>query len=95
MHPVPARWGLPVLAVLCWSGAALAQGLSGTVRSAEDGPMGGVLVNARAAGSTITVTVVTDSEGASPSPPGGWRRGRPNSRSAPPAGTWPGRRRSR
>jgi streptogramin lyase len=45
---------------------ALAQNavvLTGQVTSAEDGPMEGVLVSARRAGSTITVTVATDSHG--------------------------------
>ncbi|MBI3400363.1 MAG: amidohydrolase family protein [Acidobacteria bacterium] len=37
--------------------------LAGQVSSAEDGPMEGVLVSAKKAGSTITTTVVTDREG--------------------------------
>src|SRR6266511_2228792 len=37
--------------------------LTGLVSSAEEGPMEGVLVSARKAGSTITVTVVSDREG--------------------------------
>src|SRR6185436_5548798 len=37
--------------------------LSGRVTSAEEGPMEGVLVSARKAGSTITVTVVSDGQG--------------------------------
>src|ERR1700688_3321111 len=37
--------------------------LTGVVRSAEEGPMEGVLVSARKTGSTMTVTVVTDSTG--------------------------------
>lgn len=37
--------------------------LSGTVSSDREGPMEGVLVSARRAGSTITVTVVTDAKG--------------------------------
>jgi virginiamycin B lyase len=37
--------------------------LQGAVRSAEEGPMEGVLVSARKAGSTITVTVSTDDKG--------------------------------
>jgi virginiamycin B lyase len=37
--------------------------LSGLVSSAEEGPMEGVLVSARKAGSTITVTVVSDRQG--------------------------------
>ena len=37
--------------------------LSGTISSAEEGPMEGVLVGAKKAGSTITVTVVSDEHG--------------------------------
>src|SRR5436305_13750048 len=40
-----------------------AQPLSGRVTSAEEGAMEGVLVSANKAGSTITVTVVSDAEG--------------------------------
>jgi len=39
------------------------QALTGLVSSTQEGPMEGVLVSARKAGSTITVTVVTDSTG--------------------------------
>ena len=42
---------------------AQAQALSGRVSSAEEGPMEGVLVSAKRAGSTITVTVVSDAQG--------------------------------
>ena len=48
------------------STSALAQAaaaLTGTVTSAEEGPMEGVLVSAKKDGSTITVTVVTDAKG--------------------------------
>lgn len=38
-------------------------GLGGRVSSAEEGPMEGVLVSAQRAGSTISVTVVTDRQG--------------------------------
>jgi carboxypeptidase family protein len=37
--------------------------LTGTVSSAEEGPMEGVLVSAKREGSTVTTTVVTDREG--------------------------------
>src|SRR6476620_3593645 len=37
--------------------------LAGTVTSAEEGAMEGVLVSAKKAGSTITITVVTDRDG--------------------------------
>lgn len=45
--------------------AAVARGgsLSGTVSSEAEGPMEGVLVSAKAEGSTITVTVVSDTQG--------------------------------
>src|ERR1051325_8796981 len=42
---------------------AMAQTLSGQVTSAEEGPMEGVLVSAKRAGSTVTVTVATDAQG--------------------------------
>src|SRR3954449_6250936 len=42
---------------------AMAQTLSGKVTSAEEGAMEGVLVSAKRAGSTITVTVATDAQG--------------------------------
>ena len=47
------------------TGPALAQDgtLSGTVRSATDGPMEGVLVTAKKDGSTIATTVVSDDQG--------------------------------
>src|SRR5438132_136865 len=49
--------------------------LSGRITSTEEGPMEGVLVGAKKAGSTITTTVVTDAQGqyrfpASKLPPG-------------------------
>jgi hypothetical protein len=37
--------------------------LGGTVTSAEEGPMEGVLVSAKGAGSTVTITVVSDHQG--------------------------------
>jgi virginiamycin B lyase len=43
--------------------AASQAALSGTVSSAEEGAMEGVLVRAKKAGSTITVTVVSDAKG--------------------------------
>jgi streptogramin lyase len=42
---------------------APAVALSGTVSSAEEGPMEGVLVTAKRAGTTVTVTVVSDASG--------------------------------
>jgi len=37
--------------------------LTGRITSAEEGPMEGVLVSAKRAGSTITITVVSDEQG--------------------------------
>lgn len=45
------------------AGAKGAAALTGQVTSAAEGPMEGVLVSAKKAGSTITVTVVTDDQG--------------------------------
>jgi virginiamycin B lyase len=47
----------------CQACAARAQTLIGSVTSAEEGAMEGVLVSAQAAGSPITVTVVSDEHG--------------------------------
>src|SRR5947209_14389433 len=44
--------------------------LSGQVTSAEEGAMEGVIVSAKMAGSTITVSVVTDVQGRFGFPPG-------------------------
>src|SRR6266550_8775797 len=49
-HVPPARAQAPVA-------------LSGKITSAEEGPMEGVLVSAKKAGSTITITVVSDQQG--------------------------------
>ena len=46
-----------------WPAAAQTPTLAGTVSSAEEGAMEGVLVSARRDGSTITITVVTDAQG--------------------------------
>jgi virginiamycin B lyase len=43
--------------------AAAQTALTGQVTSAEEGPMEGVLVSAKRAGSTITITVVSDAQG--------------------------------
>src|SRR5262245_12740799 len=58
--------------------AQSAAALGGRVTSAEEGPMEGVLVSAKKAGSTITVTVVSDAKGEYAFPagrlePGGYR----------------------
>jgi streptogramin lyase len=53
-----------VFAASLAAGPAFAQtALNGTVSSAEDGAMEGVLVSAKKAGSTVTVTVVSDAKG--------------------------------
>ena len=61
------RFAVAVLLVLlaCLTGAASAQdlALTGTVTSADEGAMEGVLVSAQRAGSPITVTVVSDALG--------------------------------
>jgi streptogramin lyase len=64
-----------LIASLIVPGAALAQksgppGLSGHVRSAEEGAMEGVLVSAHRDGTNITVTVLTDHDGRYAFPPG-------------------------
>src|SRR5437870_13769987 len=51
-----------LLLLVLFSPVAGAQ-LTGKVTSAEEGAMEGVLVSAKKAGSTITVTVVSDREG--------------------------------
>ena len=38
--------------------------LNGIVTSADEGPMEGVLVSAKGAGSSVTITVVSDAQGA-------------------------------
>src|SRR6266436_855927 len=45
------------------AGAAAQAALAGQVASAEEGAMEGVLVSAKKAGSTITITVVSDAQG--------------------------------
>jgi virginiamycin B lyase len=49
--------------LLAFCGPATAQSLSGRVTSAEEGPMEGVLVSARKAGSPVTLTVVSSGDG--------------------------------
>jgi len=62
--------------LLAFCGPAAAQGLSGSVTSTEEGPMEGVLVSARAAGSAITLTVVSDRGGRFDFPKGALAPGR-------------------
>ncbi len=52
------------------SGAAGAPGLTGIVSSDAEGPMEGVLVSAKRAPGTITITVVSDAQGRYSFPPG-------------------------
>jgi streptogramin lyase len=52
-----------VALAFCQASPLCAQTLSGSVTSAEEGVMEGVLVSAQAAGSPITVTVVSDEHG--------------------------------
>src|SRR5260221_5482629 len=52
-----------LLFLAIFASTANAQSLTGTVTSAEEGGMEGVLVSARKDGSTITVTVVSDKQG--------------------------------
>src|SRR5262249_35465766 len=52
--------------VIVWSHTAQMQtsiALTGSVTSATDGPLEGVLVSAKQTGSTITTTVVSDAQG--------------------------------
>ncbi len=59
--------GIPLIAAAALlaavSSEVIGQSLAGTVSSAEEGAMEGVLVGAKKAGSTVTVTVVSDAKG--------------------------------
>ena len=54
---------LTVAALILFAQTPAAPALSGVVRSAEEGPMEGVLVSAQKAGSIVTLTVVTGEDG--------------------------------
>src|SRR5438445_13824310 len=54
---------LKIFSLLLFCGLVHAQTLSGRVTSAEEGAMEGVLVSARLAGSSVTITVVSDAQG--------------------------------
>src|SRR5690348_6312381 len=54
---------LSTAAVLALTGAAAAAPLSGTVTSAREGAMEGVLVTAKLDGATVSTTVVSDAKG--------------------------------
>ena len=66
MRRIPLLAGLSLLAFTALpiaAASAQSASLSGQVTSAEEGVMEGVLVSAKKAGSTITVTVVSDKDG--------------------------------
>src|SRR6058998_2017077 len=54
---------LKIFSLLLFCGLAHTQALSGRVSSVEEGAMEGVLVSAKAAGSSATITVVSDAQG--------------------------------
>ena len=56
-------FALPFMLLPASTPAAAQVALSGQVSSTEEGPMEGVLVSAKRAGTTISVTVVTDASG--------------------------------
>ena len=63
---VAAAFTIVVLAsaaIILTAAQSASAGLTGSVRSQADGPMEGVLVSAKRAGSTITTTVVSDASG--------------------------------
>src|SRR5438445_784254 len=62
-HSLVATAVLSVAFAAYSAGAAAQAALAGKVSSAEEGAMEGVLVSAKKAGSTITITVVSDKEG--------------------------------
>jgi len=72
LHCVLAACALALIQSPSASGASF----GGTVRSAKEGLMEGVLVSAKKAGSTITTTVVSDAKGAFRFPPGRLEAGR-------------------
>jgi len=62
-HSLAATAVLSVAFAAYSAGAAAQAALGGKVSSAEEGAMEGVLVSAKKAGSTVTITVVSDKEG--------------------------------
>jgi streptogramin lyase len=62
-HSLVATAALSVAFAAYSDGAVAQAALAGEVSSAEEGAMEGVLVSAKKAGSTITITVVSDKEG--------------------------------
>ena len=66
-----------VLAVIVPTAAqSPAAALTGLVSSQDEGAMGGVLVSAKRAASTITITIVSDEDGRTAFPGAGWNRAR-------------------
>ncbi len=61
-HSIVAT-GVLSVALAAYSTGAVAQALAGKVSSAEEGAMEGVLISAKRAGATVTITVVSDKEG--------------------------------
>ena len=57
------RFMVLLVSCLAFSPSVFSQALSGTVASAEEGLMEGVLISAKKSGSTITVTVVSGEQG--------------------------------
>ena len=64
-------WLITVYLCACLTGAQTSSspGLTGLVRSQEEGPMEGVLVSAKRTGSNVTITVVSDAQGGYSFPP--------------------------
>ena len=64
-------WLIAVYLCACLAGAQTSSspGLTGLVRSQEEGPMEGVLVSAKRTGSNVTITVVSDAQGRYSFPP--------------------------
>lgn len=60
---LPVLMAVASFSVAAWAQASVRVALSGHVSSTEEGPMEGVLVSAKQAGSTMTFTVVTDEHG--------------------------------
>jgi len=62
-HSLVATVVLSVALAAYSTGAAAQAALAGKVSSAEEGAMEGVLVSAKRAGATVTITVVSDAQG--------------------------------
>jgi streptogramin lyase len=75
-HSLVAAAALSVALAAVSSGAVAQSALAGKVISAEEGAMEGVLVSAKQAGSTVTLTVVSDAQGRYAFPSGKLEPGR-------------------